>query len=165
MNLTRREAVLAAVGAAALAVPAAAKKDDDKKNDSTKALRALLKAHNEAFTSHDLDGVLATLAPDCAIMGTGPGELWVGHEEIKEAYSHFFEDFDKGQQQFESLWHHGNVGDNGAWLMTVSKVTLEKGSKEDEFGLNLSLTCEQKKGKWLIQAMHFSNLVSGNKSS
>jgi uncharacterized protein (TIGR02246 family) len=163
MNLTRREAVLAAVGAAALAVPASAKKNE--KTESVDALRALLKAHNEAFTAHDMKGVLATLDADCIMMGTGPGELWIGHEEVKDAYDHFFSDFDKGDQTFESLWHKGNVGEQGAWLMTVSKVTIQKNSEKTEFGLNLSLTCEKHKDKWLIKAMHFSNVTGGEKAS
>ena len=165
MNLTRREDVMAVVGAAALTMPAMADMKEEEKNDSTEALRALLKAHNEAFTAHDMKGVLATLASDCTIMGTGPGELWIGHDEIKGAYEHFFEDFDKGEQQFESLWHHGNVGPHGAWLMTISKVTLEKDSEKSEFGLNLSLVCEKKKKDWLIQAMHFSNVTSKEMTS
>lgn len=157
-NITRRNAVLAAaVGAAALAVPALAQTKDKQPDPSVEVLRALLKAHDTAFTNQDLKGVLATLSPECALMGTTPGELWIGHEEISTAYKHFFEDFDKGKQSFEHLWYDGNVGPAGAWLMTVSKVTLTKDSKSSDFGLNLSITCEKHDDEWLIRAMHFSN--------
>ena len=159
LNLTRREAVLAAIGATALAVPALADKSKEKNQEGLDAVRDLLKAHNDAFTSQDLEGVMATLSHECVIMGTAPGELWGGHKEIIEAYRHFFEDFDKGKQTFETLWHDGNVGPAGAWMMSVSKVTMTKGTDTKEFGLNLSVTCEKHKGQWKIRAMHFSNLT------
>ena len=38
------------------------------------------------------------LTEKAAIMGTAPGEIWVGPEDIKVAYEHFFEGFDKGEQ-------------------------------------------------------------------
>ncbi len=164
-NLTRRNAVLAAaVGAAVLAVPAMAKTKDTQPDPSVEVLRALLKAHDQAFTDHDMKGLLATLSPECVLMGTSPGELWVGHDELTEAYKHFFADFDKGKQNFEHLWYDGNVGPAGAWLMTTSKVTLTKGKKSSEFGLNLSLTCEKHDDKWLIRAMHFSNPTASTKA-
>ena len=101
---------------------------------------------------------------DAVMMGTGPGELWVGQDEIRNAYTHFFEDFDPGKQSFESLWHHGNVGPQGAWLMNVSKVSMTRGSSTTEFGLNSSLVAVKADGKWLIQAMHFSNLTPATQS-
>lgn len=158
MDLSRRQATLAALGVVALAAPAMAQAGGS--GDSVDALKALLAAHNKAFTNQDLAGVLATLSPDVAIIGTAPGEIWVGHTEATDAYTHFFTDFDPGKQSFEDLWHQGNVGPNGAWLMTMSKVTLQKEDKKTEFGLNLSMVCEKRDGKWLIRAMHFSNLTS-----
>lgn len=43
--------------------------------------------------------------------------------------------------------------------MSMSKVSFSKGSAKTEFGLNLSIACEKHDGKWLIRAMHFSNLT------
>ena len=42
-------------------------------------------------------------------MGSGPGEMWVGPEEIKDAYEHFFQGYDKGQQEFEYKFKHANT--------------------------------------------------------
>ncbi len=64
-------------------------------------IRALLRAHDEAFTNQDLEGVMACFSEKAAIMGSGRGEIWSGPEEIKVAYQHFFEGFDKGEQKFE----------------------------------------------------------------
>jgi ketosteroid isomerase-like protein len=70
-------------------------------------IRVLLKAHDEAFTSQDLNGVMACFTEKASIMGTGPGEIWSGPDEIKVAYEHFFEGFDKGEQKFEYQFRIG----------------------------------------------------------
>ena len=63
-------------------------------NPELDQIRALLRAHDEAFTAHDMNGVLACFTEKAAVMGSGPGEIWSGPEEIKVAYEHFFEGFD-----------------------------------------------------------------------
>ena len=78
--------------------PAARAQDSKETNPEVEKIRALLKAHDEAMTNHDLKGVMACLTEKAAIMATGPGEIWVGPEDIKVAYEHFFEGFDKGEQ-------------------------------------------------------------------
>ena len=101
---------------------------------------------------------MVCLTEKAAIMGTGPGEVWSGPEEIKVAYEHFFEDFDKGEQKFEYQFKIGGVTPEMGWLMTAGNVNGKKDGKEFAFPLNLSLTVEKKHGKWLIAAMHFSIL-------
>ena len=163
MNLTRRDAILAAIGASALALPVMAKEKDQEPDAALDVLKELLKAHDKAFSSHDMDGVLATLSKDCVLMGTAPGELWIGHDEIRGAYEHFFEGFDEGGQKFEHVWYDGNIGPAGAWFMAMSKVTIIRDAEQSEFGLNLSLNCEKHDGKWKIRSMHFSNATDGSK--
>lgn len=75
--------------------------EDTEGNPDVEKIRSLLKAHDEAMTNHDPKGVMVCFTEKAAIMGTGPGEIWVGPDEIKVAYEHFFEGFDKGQQDFE----------------------------------------------------------------
>jgi len=122
-------------------------------------IRSLVRAHNKAFTEQDLNGVLACFTDRATLMGTGPGELWTGAGEIADAYRHFFLGFDAGRQKFEDLWHEGHISGDTAWLMAVSKVTMNKGSKKDVFGVNLSLVCRNSGGKWQFSTMHFSNLT------
>ncbi len=59
---------------------------------------ALLRKHDEAMKQHDLDAMMALFAPGekTVMIGTGPGERWVGKDEIRTAYVEFFKDFDKG---------------------------------------------------------------------
>ena len=102
--MNRREAIVAGVAGIAVAVagqPVARAETSPAEHPEVESIRALLRAHDEAFTNQDLKGVMACFAPKAAIMGTGPGEVWSGPEEIKVAYEHFFEGFDKGEQKFE----------------------------------------------------------------
>jgi len=109
----------------------------------------------------DTNGVMACFTEKAAIMGTGPGEIWSGPDEIKVAYEHFFEGFDKGEQKFEYQFKIGGVTSEMGWLMTAGNVNGKKDGKEFAFPLNLSLTVAKKDGKWLIAAMHFSTLTGG----
>jgi len=102
--MNRREAIIAGMAslAATVTVPIAANAESSETaNPELDQVRALLKAHDEALTNQDLDGVMACFSEKAAIMGSGPGEIWSGPDEIKVAYQHFFEGFDKGKQKFE----------------------------------------------------------------
>ena len=88
--MTRKEAILTGVaGLSALAMvgPGARAEDSKEADPNVEKIRALLKAHDEAMTNHDLKGVMACLTEKAAIMGTGPGEIWVGPEEIRRPTS------------------------------------------------------------------------------
>ena len=159
--MNRRDSIftgLAAITAVATLNPSA-QAQDKADNPQLEAVRALLKAHDEAMTNHDLKGVLATLAEKAAIMGTGPGEMWVGPEEIKDAYEHFFQGYDKGQQEFEYKFKLGGLGTDMGWLMASGNIKAKKDGKAVEFPMNLSLTVTKTGGQWKIAAMHFSTLT------
>lgn len=162
--MNRREAIIAGMAVAAAAVaaaPAAAAESAQEANPELDQVRALLHAHDEAFTNHDMEGVLACFTEKAAIMGSGPGEIWSGQDEMKAAYQHFFEIFDKGEQKFEYQFRLGKLASDMGWLMTSGNVNAKKEGKEFAFPLNLSLTVEKNEGKWLIAAMHFSTLTGG----
>ena len=129
---------------------------------SVAELRALLQQHDKTFTSHDLDGVLKLYAdgPKTVLIGTGAGELWVGKEEIKTAYQHFFQDFDPGKQDFEYGFVTGSVAGDGAWLVATGKLKLTKGSDNREIGMNASVTFTKIKGAWYIGSFHFSTAIA-----
>ena len=129
-------------------------------NPELEKIRAVLQAHDEAMTNHNLEGVLAVFAPNAVILGTGPGEVWSGTAEIKEAYKNFFMDFDKGQQDFTYHVKFGELGDGMGWLMASGEVKGKKEGKEFAFPMNLSLTASKATGGWKFAAMHFSTLTS-----
>jgi uncharacterized protein (TIGR02246 family) len=169
--MNRREAIVAGVTGITAVIATAFAADaqsSEGANPDLDQIRALLKAHDEAFTKQDLSGIMACLSEKAAIMGSGPGEIWSGPEEIKSAYEHFFEGFDKGEQKFEYQFRIGGVTPEMGWLMASGNVTGKKDGKDFAYPLNISLTVAKKEGKWLIAAMHFSTLTgpaSGTKDS
>jgi hypothetical protein len=92
-------------------------------------------------------------------MGTGPGEIWSGPDEIKVAYDHFFGGFDKGEQKFSYQFRIGGATSDMGWLMASGNVTGKKAGKEFAFPLNISITVAKNGDNWLIAAMHFSTLT------
>ena len=160
--MKRREAIIAAMAGVAATVSVAGTADAEtspEANPELDQVRALLKAHDEAFTNQDMNGVLACFTENAAVMGSGPGEIWEGTDEIKVAYQHFFEGFDKGEQKFEYQFRIGSLTSDMGWMMTSGNVNGKKGGQEFAYPLNLSLTVEKEEGKWLVAAMHFSTLT------
>jgi ketosteroid isomerase-like protein len=162
--MNRREVVLAGLAslAAAVAAPPVVKSqtpEPETENPELEPIRSLLMAHDVAFSKQDLDGVMATLSQKAAIMGSGPGEIWSGPDEIKAAYQAFFEGFDNGQQSFDYEFNIGRIGADSGWLMTSGNVSGTKDGKEFTFPVNISLVAAKDGGKWQIAAMHFSTLT------
>ena len=160
--MNRREAIIAGAVSIAATVPTVVNvQASPSENPEVEPIRALLKAHDEAFTNQDMNGVLACFTKTAAIMGSGPGEIWSGRDEIKVAYEHFFQGFDKGQQKFEYQFRIGGLTSDMGWMMTSGNVTGKKDEKEFVFPVNISLTVAKDGGRWLIAAMHFSTLTGG----
>jgi uncharacterized protein (TIGR02246 family) len=163
--MNRKEALLGiATIAAAAAVPsvASAQKPETEagaEDPELEPIRALLKAYDTAFTNHDLSGVMATMSDKAAIMGSGPGEIWSGADEIKAAHQKLFEGFDARQQGFDYEFNIGQVMSDAAWMLTSGNVTGKKGEEEFTFPVNISLVATKQGGKWLIAAMHFSTVT------
>lgn len=161
--MNRREAILAGVAgiAAAVAVPPPASAQTSVgENPELAPIRALLDAHDAAFANHDLDGVMATMSEKAAIMGSGPGEIWSGPDEIKAAHQQLFQGFDYGEQNFEYEFDIGELSGDKGWMMTSGNVTGKKDGMEFTFPINVSLIVTKDGEKWLIAAMHFSTLTS-----
>lgn len=165
--MNRRESIitgLAAVAGVAVLTPSA-RAADKADNPELAEIKTLLKAHDDAMTSHDLKGVMATLTENASIMGSGPGEMWVGPAEIKDAYEHFFQGFDKGQQNFEYHFKHGGLGTDMGWLMASGDIKAKKDGKAITFPINVSLTVAKTSGQWKIASMHFSTLTGSHEAA
>jgi uncharacterized protein (TIGR02246 family) len=164
--MRRRTAVLSALTglayAAASTTKVTAAEEGSAENPELEKVKALLKAHDDAFKAHDLEGVLKTFAKKSAVMGTGPGEIWSGAEELKDAYTHFFETFDKGSQDFEHQHKFGGITGDTAWLMTSGNVTGKSKGEEVSFPLNVSITAGKEDGAWKIFSLHFSTFTSND---
>ena len=162
--MNRREAIIGAVSIAAALPTVVSVQASPSENPEVEPIRALLKAHDEAFTNQDMNGVLACFTKTAAIMGSGPGEIWSGLDEIKVAYEHFFQGFDKGRQKFEYQFRIGGLTSEMGWMMTSGNVTGKKDDKEFAFPVNISLTVAKDSGRWLIAAMHFSTLTGASEA-
>ena len=154
---------VASIAAAASLAQAQGAKAPDKNNPDLEKIRALLKAHDKATTAHDLEAALATLNDDAAMMGTGPGEMWQGKEELKVAYKHFFMVYDKGKQDYTYKFRVGGLAAEMGWLMASGEVAGEKDGKKFTYPLNVSITVDKTGKDWKIASMHFSTLT-GDKS-
>ncbi len=165
--MNRRNSIITGLtGLAAIATltSTAQAAEDEAANPDLEKIKAVLKAHDDAYGAHNLAGVLATLAPKAVIIGAGPGEVWSGHEEIKDAYEHFFADFDKGEQAFDYQYKFGALSAEMGWLMVSGEIKGKKGGKSFAVGLNLSLVVSKTGDEWKIAAMHYST-VAGEKSA
>lgn len=127
---------------------------------SVDALKAMLDSYMKAFSAHDTAGVLKLFSPDAVVLGTGPGEIWGGSDEIATAHKNFFSLFDPGKHTQEVQFRDGHVMGDMAWLASMSSVSFTKGANTIQFGLNLSAVFEKTGGAWLIRVLHMSNVAS-----
>lgn len=61
--------------------------------DLDPAHAAVLRRHVEAETAFDIDGTLATLAPDCVFEDVPTGERYCGHEAVRRYYGEWWSAF------------------------------------------------------------------------
>jgi len=131
-------------------------------NDNANKLKgqvtALLEQHDKALSAHDVKGVMKTYVagPEIFLMGTGPGEIFLGKEEVEGAYSQLFTRFDKGSLSF--TYDRVSAGSRGdiAWFAAEGTA---KGKVKDELKViryNLSGTLLKQKDAWFFIAIHFS---------
>jgi uncharacterized protein (TIGR02246 family) len=153
--MSSKTLVLAAA-LAAISLPALAEED------RLAQIRDVFAAHEKALDQHDLKGVMALYAPgdQTAVLGTGPGEQWVGGEQIEDAYRHFFADFDAGTVDRTCPWMLGNVSGDVGWISATCDYRDSLKDKPRTFALNVSAVLQKLDGAWKLRTMHFSNPTS-----
>ena len=127
------------------------------------AIKEAMQKHDEALNKQDLAALMDTYASNANIilMGTGPGEVWVGKQNIEEAYKHFFEDFKAGSLKHDCPWSMSDQKDNVAWLAASCQMQDVRKKGKRSYGLNLSAMLIKEQAGWKFQMMHFSNLTAG----
>lgn len=133
---------------------------DDAGDKLQAEVTALLKQHDAALASQNLQGVMQTYVkgPQTFVMGTGPGEVYRGEQGIKGAYSQFFTKYEKGSLRYTYNWvSAGSMGDV-AWFAAEGIIKGKVKGEMKEIGVNLSGTLQKQKGAWRFIAMHFSRL-------
>lgn len=122
-------------------------------------VRALFSAHEQALDSHDLKGLMALYAPgdETLVMGTTPGERWIGHQQIADAYQHFFADFDAGTLKRDCPWVLGETSGDIGWLSATCDYQDSLKGVARRYALNVSVVLQKLDGAWKLRTMHFSN--------
>lgn len=141
---------------------ATADESSDKDSPDAVAIKKMFEEHRKAFSNHDVEKVKTFYADDAVMMGTGPGELWIGQEEIGDAYTHFCQDFEKGGQKHKITWQRPKIKGDVAWIMmTLDESQDRPGDDDPTYQLNMSVVLEKVGGDWKFSTVHFSNLTGG----
>ena len=124
-------------------------------------IRAFLTKHAQAFKARDIDGIMALWAagPDIVLMGTGPGERYVGRKEVREAHLEFFKMFDAEDNRI--TWTKVGSDGNMAWIMAMAQVSSYYKNIRNEFAVNWSAVLKKQDGEWRFVTRHFSILTDG----
>jgi uncharacterized protein (TIGR02246 family) len=122
-------------------------------------IKKLMESYRAAVGKQDLAGVMKSFAdgPDTVVMGTGPGELYLGKESIENAYRAFFSNFQTEKNKV--TWMKSGVSGNAAWILGTSLITQAQKKGQNEFEMNWSAVLEKKGDEWKIVALHFSHLT------
>jgi uncharacterized protein (TIGR02246 family) len=160
-----RTSVTALALATAIGAGTALADVDQPGDDALKAqVKALWQDQHKALDAHDVTGVMATFADtdDIMLMGTGPGEHWVGKDEVQEAYSRFMDNFDPNTKQVECGEGAGTSAGGVAWLTAVCDFKDQKGDAPRHFILNISAVLVEQDDAWRFHTMHYSHLMGGD---
>lgn len=130
------------------------------------AVKQIWGQQQKAFDAHDLDGVLATFADtdEIILMGTGPGEHWVGKAEIRDAFARFMEQFDPYTMDTTCTDGVGSAQGDVAWFTAVCSFTESKAGKPRSFVANLSAVVVSQDDGWRFHTMHYSQLTGGDQA-
>jgi len=125
------------------------------------SVKSLWEEQHKALDAHDIDGVLATYvdSDDVMLMGTGPGEQWVGKAEITDAYKHFMEGFDAHTMEVKCGDGVGTTRGDVAWFTGVCSFTDKKADQSRNFVANISAVVVKDGNAWRFHTMHFSQLI------
>jgi uncharacterized protein (TIGR02246 family) len=138
-------ALVFVIAAAALAQPAAPRGEG--------TVAALIEKHDEAMNQKDLDAVMALYAAGnkTVMIGTGPGERWVGKDEIRSAYVEFFKDYDKGSLARKCDWRSGEAQKDVAWGAAMCTMSDSLKDRKRVYDLNVSAVASNQGGQWLFR--------------
>jgi len=112
----------------------------------------------QSYVEGDIEGALAVFAsdPDVVCIGTGPGEILIGPDEIRRQIECDFTGFETAS--YEWKWHSMSARGNIAWVASelVLRTRLRKGGKEWNPSLRFTAVMERREDKWLIVQSHAS---------
>ena len=161
------KAVTALAMATGVGLGAAQAEVEQPPDDALKAaVKEVWQNQHKALDAHDIDGVLATFADsdDIMLMGTGPGEHWVGKEEVKDAYAHFIENFDANTMEVQCGEGAGTSRGDVVWLTGVCQFSDKQKDQTRKYVLNISAVLVKQGDDWRFHTMHFSQLTGSGEA-
>ena len=126
-------------------------------NEAGDEVRAALEAYMQAFKDKDVAAAVAVFADDAVLLGTGPGERWVGTEEITEAHEVMLNSYDK--ETSNRTWAKWDINGDVAWGTSQTEVVNYYKNEKNEFFLNISAVVEKQSDGWTIVSLHVSNVT------
>ena len=162
--ILKRGMLLALLSCFALVSPCLAKQGDAK---ITAEVKSVIEQHNLALNAQNIKGIMSIYSSDqsAVLMGTGPGEAYVGEEGLSGAYNQIFNRFKADTLSFKYDWvATGSKGDV-AWFAVTTTMSGAVNNEQKERAFNMSGLLQKEKGKWRIVSMHFSRLGAEEQSA
>ena len=162
--ILKRGLLLALLSCFALVSPCLAKQGDAK---ITAEVKSVIEQHNLALNAQNIKGIMSIYSsnPSTVLMGTGPGETYVGEEGLSGAYNQIFNRFKADTLSFKYDWvATGSKGDI-AWFAVTTTMSGAVNNEQKERAFNMSGLLQKEKGKWRIVSMHFSRLGAEEQSA
>jgi uncharacterized protein (TIGR02246 family) len=124
-------------------------------------IRALMQSQDKALDAHDVDGVMATFADsdDIMVMGTGPGEHWVGKQEVKDAYANIMQKFDAHTMETKCGEGAGSSQGDVVWFTVVGTVSRKHNEEMLATVINMSAVVVKHGDGWRFHTVHYSHLI------
>lgn len=122
-------------------------------------IRNTLAQHDKALAEKNLNALMDTFVndPETVVLGTSNGERWVGAENIKNAYTEIFKDYDPNTLDTKCDWKTGQHLGDMAWLAATCQAQDSLKGKARKYELNVSAAMLKQDGKWRFAMLHMSN--------
>jgi ketosteroid isomerase-like protein len=155
--ILKRGLLLALLSCFALVSPCLAKQGDAK---IMAVVKSVIEQHNLALNAQDIKGIMSIYSsdPGAVLMGTGPGEAYVGEEGLSGAYNQIFNKFKADTLSFKYDWIAAGSKGDIAWFAVTTTMSGIVNNEQKERAFNMSGLLQKEKGKWRIVSMHFSRL-------
>ena len=139
--------------------PASAATKPERDPKVIEEIRATLQQHDKALGEKNLDALMDTYISDAetVALGTSNGERWVGTENIRNAYTEIFKDYDPNTLDVKCDWKTGQHLGDMAWLAATCQAKDSLKGKARQYELNVSAAMLKQNGKWRFAMLHMSN--------
>ena len=140
--------------------PAAAASKPDRDPKVIEEIRSTLAQHDKALAEKNLNAVMDTFIndPQTVALGTSNGERWVGTDNIRNAYTEIFKDYDPNTLDVKCDWKNGQHLGDMAWLAATCQAKDSLKGKTRKYELNVTAAMlKQDDGKWRFAMLHMSN--------